>query len=77
MKRVRGSPSMLGDPCRRTNGSLRAWFLTRDEAERFGADPVNHPTYFGDVAHLCGKCGYWHLSKIEWLVNAPMPQTVN
>jgi hypothetical protein len=58
---------MLGESCRRANGSLRAWFLTRDEAERFAADPANHPMYLGDVAHLCGKCGYWHLSRPEWL----------
>jgi hypothetical protein len=49
------------------NGTERAWFRTREEAERFKADPANWPTYQGDIAHLCGKCGLYHLSRPEWL----------
>ena len=52
--------------CRRSNGTLRAWFHSREEAEAFEADPAN-VAYHGDVAHLCDKCGRWHLSRREWL----------
>lgn len=58
----------LAPPCRRSNGSFRAYFLTKDAAERFALDPANHPMYLGDVAHACGKCGYFHLSRPEWLL---------
>jgi hypothetical protein len=55
-------------PCKRSNGSTRAYFRTREEAEAFAADPANHPVYLGDVVHLCFKgCGFYHLSKPEWL----------
>jgi hypothetical protein len=67
----------MDEPCRRSSGSLRAYFSTKDEAQKFAADPANHPVYLGEVAHECPKCGYWHLSKIEWLVNQPIPETVN
>ena len=52
--------------CRRLDGTLRAWFLSQKEAEAFEADPA-HPSYHGDVAHLCQHCGYWHLSRPQWL----------
>jgi hypothetical protein len=52
--------------CRRMDGTLRAWFHTRAEAEAFEADPAN-VSYHGDVAHLCQHCGYWHLSRPHWL----------
>ncbi len=57
----------LHEPCRRQSGSFRAYFYTREEAEAFAADPTNWPTYQGDIAHLCTKCGFWHLSRVEWL----------
>ena len=52
--------------CRRASGTLRAWFRSQEEAERFALDPVN-AAYHGDIAHFC-KCGGggWHLSKPEW-----------
>lgn len=54
--------------CLRSSGkSLRAWFRSREEAEAFAKDPENHPTYLGDVAHLCRVCEFWHLSRPEWL----------
>jgi len=53
--------------CRRTDGTYRAHFETREAAEKFAADPTN-VAYHGDMAHLCLKCGAWHLSKPEWLV---------
>jgi hypothetical protein len=56
-------------PCKRTTGTPRAHFTTREEAEKFAADPAN-PNYHGDVAHLCTVCGYWHLSRLEWLETA-------
>jgi hypothetical protein len=52
--------------CLRRSGTERAWFWTREEAERFAASPAN-PAYRGDIAHLCGKCGFYHLSRPEWL----------
>jgi len=55
------------EPCRRKSGEFRAHFLTRDEAERFAKDPAN-VTYRGDVAHACNRCGYFHLSRPEWLL---------
>ena len=57
----------LHEPCRRQSGSFRAYFYTREEAERFANDPPNWPTYQDDIAHLCGKCGLYHLSRPEWL----------
>lgn len=56
------------EPCRRLSGNFRAYFSTKEEAEAFAADPANWPVYKGDIAHLCGKCGRWHLSRVEWLV---------
>jgi hypothetical protein len=58
--------SQMKEPCKRTTGTYRAWFVTREEAERFAADPAN-TAYHGDIAHLCAACGYWHLSRPEWL----------
>ncbi len=52
--------------CKRRNGTLRAWFPTRKNAEAFAADPAN-PNYHGDLAHLCAKCNWYHLSRPEWL----------
>jgi hypothetical protein len=56
----------MREPCKRTTGTYRAYFLTREDAEKFAADPAN-TAYHGDVAHECGKCRYWHLSRPEWL----------
>ena len=55
---------MITDHCKRTIGTERAWFRTREEAEAFAQLPAN-PAYRGDIAHLCAKCGFWHLSKIS------------
>jgi hypothetical protein len=52
--------------CLRSNGTRRARFLTRQEAEQFAASPTNL-AYHGDVAHLCAKCDLYHLSKPSWL----------
>jgi hypothetical protein len=53
--------------CKRPNGTERAWFNSREEAEKFARDPTNHPVYLGDIAHECHLCGSWHLSRREWL----------
>ena len=53
--------------CKRSNGIDRAWFRTKKQAEAFAQDPANHPVYLGDVAHKCQICGFWHLSRPEWL----------
>ena len=58
----------LFKPCLRSNGTERAWFLSREAAIAFAADPQNWPMYQPDeIPHLCQACGYWHLSKAEWL----------
>jgi hypothetical protein len=53
--------------CRRSNGTLRAWFATAAEAVAFAENPLN-ASYQGDVAVQClksGCCG-WHLSQPHW-----------
>jgi hypothetical protein len=50
--------------CRRLDGTVRAWFLTKEAAE---AVEATHPNYHGDVAHLCQHCGFWHLCRPQWL----------
>jgi hypothetical protein len=52
--------------CLRHSGTERAWFFTRQEAEQFAEDPAN-PVYHGDIAHHCPSCGFYHLSRPEWL----------
>jgi hypothetical protein len=52
--------------CLRRNGTERAWFVTRQEAEQFAASPAN-PAYRGDITHLCAHCDHYHLSKPSWL----------
>ena len=54
------------EPCKRRSGSYHAHFHTRAEAEAFALDPVNS-AYDGDIAHQCRVCGWWHLSRPEWL----------
>lgn len=39
--------------CKHTDGTDRAWFNSREEAEAFAADPADHPGYLGDAAHVC------------------------
>ncbi len=53
--------------CRRSNGTPRAWFATKEEALAFEADARN-VAYHGDVPVLCMKrgCDGWHLSKPHW-----------
>ncbi len=51
--------------CLRSNGTERAWFTSKAAAEAFAEIT---PGYDGDIAHFCDKCGWWHLSRIEWLV---------
>jgi len=59
-------PARGSNHCLRSSGTERAWFVTREEAERFAASPAN-PAYKGDVAHECANCGFYHLSKPSWL----------
>jgi hypothetical protein len=51
--------------CRRTDGSQRAWFATREEAVAFEADLKNWD-YRGDVPVRCTKCLGWYLSQPSW-----------
>ena len=55
----------FAERCRRSNGTLRAWFATKEEAEAFAADPRNI-AYHGDVPVCCMKCDGWHLSRPDW-----------
>lgn len=50
-----------GIACKRSSGTTRGYWFTKEDAERYASDP-NHPTYHGDVAELCSRCGLWHLS---------------
>jgi hypothetical protein len=59
-------PAQKTKHCLRRNGTERAWFLNREEAEHFAESPTN-PAYHGDIAHECAKCGFYHLSKPSWL----------
>ena len=58
------------DHCKRTDGTARAWFVTREEAETFGVDPEN-VNYHGDVVTFCSRCGFFHLSQESWLPDLP------
>jgi hypothetical protein len=53
--------------CRRANGTERAWFATKEDAEAFAADPKN-VRYRGDIPVLCTRigCDGWHLSQPHW-----------
>ena len=62
-------------PCKRSNGTTRAYFETMEEAEVFAADPRN-PAYTDDIAHFCLDCGYFHLSRPEWLKAKPQPPVI-
>jgi hypothetical protein len=53
-------------PCLRSTGQPRAYFKSREAAEAFARAPEN-PDYWGDVAHECFRCGFFHLSRPEWL----------
>jgi hypothetical protein len=55
------------EPSRRITGQFRAHFESREAAEAFASHPAN-TAYHRDIAHLCLKCGAWHLSRPEWLV---------
>ena len=57
---------MNRDFCKRSNGTYRAHFETREEAEKFAADPAN-VAYRGDLAYRCLECDAWHLWPV-WLV---------
>jgi hypothetical protein len=63
---MRKENQMLTEHCKRSTGTMRAWFRTRQEAEEFAADPAN-PAYAGDIPALCAKCDLYHLNRPEWL----------
>jgi hypothetical protein len=52
--------------CKRSDGSLRRWFHTVEEAETFQADPANAAVYGEDEVRLCTHCGHFHLSHPTW-----------
>jgi hypothetical protein len=58
--------------CLRANGTVRAWFETREDAEAFERI---QPNYRGDVPHLC-VCGFWHLARPAWLCDSRYQETV-
>jgi hypothetical protein len=55
------------DRCRRSNGTLQAWFATRAEAIAFAENPMN-TAYHGDTPVPCLKpgCDDLHLSQRYW-----------
>jgi hypothetical protein len=46
--------------CLRQNGSLRRFWYSRSDAEKFVA---SHPDYFGDIVVLCSQCGAFHADR--------------
>lgn len=56
--------------CKRSSGTDRAWFATREAAEAFALDPAN-PAYHSDVVTFCSRCGFFHLSHPDWLEHLP------
>ena len=60
------------DTCKRSDGSPRAAFSSKAEAE---AHAMIAPGYEHNVAHLC-VCGAWHLAQIDWLLNRDYLTTV-
>jgi hypothetical protein len=48
--------------CKRENGTTRGYWFTKEDAERYAADPRN-VSYHGDIAiGPCSQCGAWHLT---------------
>ena len=62
---LRGSVEKTVNYCLRSDGSERAWFHTVEEAVAFRD---MHPNYFGDVIVFCGRCGFYHCSNPNWVV---------
>jgi hypothetical protein len=52
--------------CRRSDGSLRAFFATVEEAREFQQRPENVAMYGEDEIHYCRLCGFYHLSHPSW-----------
>src|ERR1700723_266188 len=65
--RNRNLPVNSKNRCRRSNGTLRAWFGTKAEAVAFAENPINTANN-GDIPGLCMKpgCDGWHLSQPHW-----------
>ncbi len=57
--------------CKRKDGTNRAYFHTKEEADAFAKDPT-HPAYHGDITTFCTACGFFHLSRPDWLEHLPM-----
>jgi hypothetical protein len=65
----------LTEHCKRSSGTERAWFRTREEAIEFAS---TNPDYHGDIPALCARCGsdsepVYHLNRPKWLI----PQWTN
>jgi hypothetical protein len=63
----------MSDHCKRIDGSLRAWFTSKQAAEDFAEVT---PGYGGDIAHLCSACGFWHCARPSWLASPEYLATV-
>ena len=51
-----------GVACKRSNGTTRGYWFTKEDAEAYAQDPRN-VSYHGDIAiGPCGQCGAWHLT---------------
>jgi hypothetical protein len=62
----------MSDHCKRTDGSLRAWFPSKQAAQDFAEIT---PGYGGDIPHLC-VCGFWHCARPSWLTSPEYFATV-
>ena len=70
LKALEEKEEKVNTHCKRTDGSDRAWFHTREEADAFANDPAN-VAYHGDVTTFCKACGFFHLSRPDWLEHLP------
>ena len=53
------------EPCKRSDGTNRAFFETAEDAVTFRSQ---HPTTYGeDEVRFCTRCGHFHLSHPTWV----------
>jgi hypothetical protein len=55
------------NPCKRSDGSLRAFFKSAEQAEEFKVRPENITIYGEDEVRFCTRCGFFHLSHPTWV----------
>ena len=70
LKALEEKEGKVSTHCKRSDGTNRAWFHTNEEADAFALDPAN-VNYHGDITTFCGACGFFHLSRPDWLAHLP------